>query len=126
MLDDQGIEGLYRRGLSCFAIAGVDGRSQSTIYKLLRSRGMVFRSRSQANTLVPIELLRRLYNLGLSTSQIGRLLGLHPTTVVKRFRAHAFPLRLSATAAAVGYSEAEFRRFFCNRCFVVMLNGEGE
>ena len=52
--------------------------------------------------------------MGLSTSQIGCLLGLHPTTIIKRFKKINFPLRNKRIAKMIGYSGEEFLLFFNN------------
>ena len=110
------------RGLSCAEIAGLDGRSEGTIANRLKACGVALRSRSAANKKFPDNLAKALYNLCLSVAQIGELLGVHPTTVVKRLQACGFPMRPNETATAVGYSDEEFRRFFCVPQFVESLN----
>jgi len=111
------IERLYRRGFSCAEIGDVAGRSETFVYNYLKAAGTRMRSRSEANKEFPDEIAKALYNLALSASQIGHLLGVHPTTVVKRLRSCGFPMRPKKTAAAIGYSDEEFRRFFCTPSF---------
>lgn len=107
-----------KRGLSCADISAIDGRSEGTIANRLRACGVRLRSRSAANKKFPDQIAVALYNLCLSAAQIGRLLGVHPTTVIKRLKACRFPMRPTETAVAVGYTDDEFRRFFCHPAFL--------
>jgi len=110
---------LYRnQKLSCAAIAKEDGRSESTIYNILRSKNIKCRNRSQANKIFSDRLFIKLYNLALSCSQIGRLLGVHPSTVIKRLRGCRFAMRDRHSAKAIRYTEQEFQNFFCNTEFI--------
>lgn len=120
-LDDSDIRDLYQSGLSCADIAGIDQRSEGTIYNRLREMGVDMRSRSEANKKFSDRAVIALYNLGLSCSQIGRLFGVHSTTVVKRLQRLDFPLRPNDTAAAVGFSEEEFKTHFCKAEFTDRL-----
>lgn len=112
-LPDEQVCSLYtEKRSSCAKIAEIDGRSETTIYNILRSNGVQLRNRSIANSKCDTRIIVWLYNLALSVSQIGRLLGLHSTTVLKRLESIGFPLRPQSTAIAVGYSEREFHQFF--------------
>ena len=71
-----------------------------------------FRTRSQANKIFPNFVLINLYNMGLSYSQIAKLLGIHASTIVKRFKVVGFPARPKSMANAIHYSDVEFKRFF--------------
>jgi transposase-like protein len=102
------------KGLSCADIARIDGRSEGTIANRLKTWGVKLRSRSAANKKFPDQVAIALYNLCLSAAQIGDLLGVHPTTVIKRLKACGFPMRPTETAVAVGYTDEEFQRFFCH------------
>jgi len=108
---------------SCHEISLLDGRSESTIYKILVSNNITLRNKSEANKLFSDAALIMLYNFGLSFKQIGRLLGIHPTTVSKRFDLLHFPVRSSQVAKSIGYSNEEFRRFFMNRKFKELIYG---
>lgn len=103
--------------LSCAAIASLDGRSESTIYNILREKNIECRNRSQANKIFSDQLFIKLYNLALSCSQIGRLLGVHPSTVIKRLHTCKFAMRNRHNAQAIRYTEQEFQDFFCNTKF---------
>jgi len=112
-LSNDKIYNLYNNEfLSCAEIARADGRSESTVYNILKSMGNQFRSRSQANKIFPNFVLINLYNMGLSYSQIAKLLGIHASTVVKRFKRLGFPARPKSMANAIHYSDAEFKKFF--------------
>lgn len=113
---------LYDRGYSVAGIAKMDGRSEGTVRNRLLDAGRHLRTRSEANQLFPTETAVRLYNLGLSVSQIGELLGVHSTTVVKRFQTIGFPLRPNEVAAGLGYSTEEMRTFFLTDVFLDVLS----
>jgi len=112
------IERPYERGLSCTEIAGIVGSGGNPVYNHLTAAGTRMRSRSEVNQKLPDRIAKALYNLALSASQIGHLLGGHSTTVVKRLRRCSFPLRPAATALAVGYTPEEFERHSCTPTFL--------
>ena len=116
------IRDLYEKHMkSCAEIAIVDGRSETTIYNALKVLGVQMRSRSKANQIFPDFLFITLYNLGLSSSQIGRLLGIHTSTVSKRLHHLRFPLRSRDVAIDIRYSENEFKHYFMNPKFLNTL-----
>ena len=110
--------------MSCRDISAKDGRSEATIYKILKDNDVELRSRSEANKIFPDNAIIRLYNLGLSCTQIGRLLGLDPSTITKRLHLLGFPMRNRNLAAAIRYSEEEFKRHFFNSEFLKVLENE--
>lgn len=116
-LSDEIVYLYCNKKLSCAAIAEQDGRSESTIYNILLDKNIKCRDRSQANKLFSDQLFIKLYNLALSCSQIGRLLGVHPSTVIKRFHVCGFAMRDRSVANAIRYTEQEFQEFFCNTIF---------
>lgn len=97
---------------SCAEIARILCRSETSIYNELKSMGIIMRNRSEANKIFPDFIFIRLYNMGLSASQIGRLLGVHSSTVVKRLGGLGFPLRSRDVAVSIRYTEEEFQRHF--------------
>jgi len=97
---------------SCAEIAQMALCSETTIYNKLKKMGVQFRSRSAANKVFPDFIFIILYNLGLSASQVGRLLGVHASTVTKRLQSISFPTRTQAVAVDIGYSEEEFQQHF--------------
>jgi len=99
-------------------ISILDGRSESTIYKILLENNIELRDKSEANKIVPDKILIKLYNLGLSFSQIGTLMRINPTTVSKRFNSLGFPTRSSCLAKNIKYSDDEFKKYFCNKRFI--------
>jgi len=109
-LSDDKISELYEDGLSCHAIAKIDKSSQTTIYNRLINIGVKIRSKSEANKIFPDIIFVRLYNLGLSSSQIGRLLGVDSSTVTKRLQSINYPLRSRTHALNIRYTEDEFKR----------------
>ncbi len=114
-LSDKKICNLYVLDkMSCLEISRIDGRSESTIYGILKHRKIKFRSRSEANQIFSTQLIVKLYNVGLSCSQIGRLLGIDSSTIIKRLQLLNFPLRTKSVAANIRYSETEFKKFFFN------------
>lgn len=118
-LSRERIIALYIHGRqSCSQISKIDGRSETTIYNLIKDSGTNIRSRSEANQTFPDFVLISLYNLGLSCSQIGKLLEIHSTTIIKRLESIRFPLRSRHVASAIRYSNEEFERFFCNEDFM--------
>ncbi len=121
-LSTEKMNALYIHGRHSFAkIAQKDGRSETTVYHLLKDCGTEIRGRSEANQTFPDSIFMTLYNLALSCSQIGRLLDIHATTVIKRLNAIGFPLRSKRVAAAIRYSDEEFNRFFENEDFTTNL-----
>lgn len=99
-------------GKSCAEIAQMAFCSETTIYNRLKDMGVKLRSRSAANKVFPDFIFIILYNLGLSSSQVGRLLGVHTSTVTKRLQSLRFPTRSQAVAISIGYSEEEFQQHF--------------
>jgi DNA-binding CsgD family transcriptional regulator len=109
LLSTEKVGKLYIQGCSCADIADIDGRSEATIYNLLKNDdNVVIRSRSEANHLFPDIIFIHLYNLGLSCSQIGEILNIHPTTIIKRFKTIHFPIRSKEMAAKLHYDNDEF------------------
>lgn len=117
-LSDKIVDLYCNQKLSCAEIARQDGRSESTVYNILRAKNIKCRNRSQANKIFSDQLFIKLYNLALSCSQIGRLLGVHPSTVIKRLRLRGFVMRDKSVANAIRYTEQEFQNFFCNTEFM--------
>jgi len=108
---------------SCGDISLLDGRCESTIYKILLENNIKLRDRSEANKIVSDEMLIKLYNLGLSLTQVGILVGVNPTTISKRFTLIDFPTRPACQAKGVGYTKEEFKRFFMNDRFKELIQG---
>lgn len=105
---------LYIQGRQSVAqISEMDGRSETKVYHLLKDNGVHMRGRSEANQTFPDFVFRSLYNMGLSSTQVGRLLGVHSTTVIKRLSGMGFPMRPKSLAALIGYTDQEFNEFFC-------------
>jgi len=102
----------YSFGKSCAEVAALDGCSETSMYNRMRDLGVTMRSRSEANQLFPNSVFILLYNLGLSTSQIGRLLGVNSSTVTKRLHLLKFPLRSRRVASRIRYTEEEFNQYF--------------
>ncbi|UCG02431.1 MAG: hypothetical protein JSW11_00265 [Candidatus Heimdallarchaeota archaeon] len=102
---------LYENGLSCAEIAQIIGCSATKIYIILRKSNKT-RNRSEANKIFPDFIFISLYNLGLSASQVGRLLGVNSSTVVKRLHTLKFPLRPRYVASRIRYTEKEFKQYF--------------
>ncbi len=114
-LTDQKIVDRYTKlKHSCRDIAKVDGRSESTIYFILKNNSVSLRSKSEANKIFSDSILISLYNLGLSSPQISKILGIHQTTIVKRFKKIKFPLRMRDNAKAIRYTREEFKKYFHN------------
>jgi transposase len=123
-LIDQKIKELYEfKKLSCAAISEIDGRSEGTIYNRLKAQGVQIRSRSDAAQKFSTQIAIALYNLGLSVAQVGTLLKVHSTTVLKRLQGEGFPLRTPAMAGTIGYSEKEFQLYFNTPEFISHLKG---
>jgi hypothetical protein len=111
-LSDAQITELYSLGKSCADIAHIGECSETTIYNRLKSLGVTMRNRSEANQIFPDCIFILLYNLGLSASQIGTLLGLDSSTVIKRLHKLNFPLRSGALARNIRYTNDEFKTHF--------------
>jgi len=120
-LSDQKIKNLYINGKSCADIAYLDNCSVTSIYNRLKSLGVVMRSRSEANQIFPDFIFIVLYNLGLSTSQIGKLLGINSSTVTKRLHTLRFPLRFRSVASKIRYTNHEFNKYFMSSGMVNKL-----
>ena len=122
ILEDKEIIHLYvYENRSCGDISLLDGRCESTIYKILLENNIKLRDRSKANKIVSDEILIKLYNLGLSLSQVGILVGVNPTTISKRFTLIDFPTRIPCQAKGVRYTKEEFKRFFMNDKFKELI-----
>lgn len=111
-LNDKEVMKTYSLGKSCVEVAELDGCSETSMYNRMMGLGVVMRSRSEANQLFPNSIFILLYNLGLSTSQIGRLLGVNSSTVTKRLHIMKFPLRSRRVASRIRYTEEEFNKHF--------------
>lgn len=88
-------------------------RSSKTIIKILRENNIIMRPASMRVTISTEELIR-LYNLGLSANQVGKLTKLRGNTVIHRLKSVGFPLRDRKTAKSIEYTTAEFEMFFLN------------
>lgn len=102
--------------MTCAEIATMDGRSESTIWKIV-DKHSVSRSRSEAIKVAPDLLLIQLYNMGLSQGQIGILLDIHQSTVAKRLSSCEFPARPRNVAARIAYTDEEFKKYFMKSSF---------
>ncbi len=112
-LPDAKVIELYSDGESCASIARLGKCSETTIYTRLKTTlGVEMRSRSEANQIFPDFIFVCLYNMGLSASQVGRLLGVDSTTVIKRLHKIRFPLRSRNLARQIRYTEDEFLQHF--------------
>ena len=111
-LSDVQVIELYSQGKSCADIARFGECSETATYNRLKLLGVTMRSRSEANQIFPNCVFILLYNLGLSASQIGTLLGLDSSTVIKRLHKLNFPLRSGTLARNIRYTENEFRTHF--------------
>lgn len=111
-LSDDSLVELYSQGESCAVIARFNHCSETSVYNKLKDRGVEMRSRSDANKVCPDFILIALYNVGLSSSQIGRLLQIDPSTVTKRLHSLRFPLRSRNVASRIRYTEDEFKENF--------------
>lgn len=109
--------------LSCADIALQDGRSESTIYKILLKNKVKLRTRSEANQIFNDAILKFMYNLGLSLSQMAEILGIDATTISKRFTLIDFPTRIPCQAKGVKYTKEEFKKFFMNNRFKELIQG---
>lgn len=111
-LSDAKVVELYTKRCSCSDIAEIDECSVTSMYNRLKELGVTMRSRSSANKIFPDYVFVRLYNIGLSSSQTGRLLGVDASTVTKRLHSLDFPLRSRCVAARIRYTEEEFNHYF--------------
>ena len=119
---DEIIVDLYlNKKLSCADIALQDGRSESTIYKILLKNKVKMRNKSEANQIFNDAILKFMYNLGLSLSQMAEILGIDSTTISKRFTLIDFPARLACQARGIKYTKEEFKRFFMNNEFKELI-----
>lgn len=109
--------------LSCADIALQDGRSESTIYKILLKNKVKLRNKSEANQIFNDAILKFMYNLGLSLSQMAEILGIDATTISKRFTLIDFPTRIPCQAKGVKYTKEEFKKFFMNNRFKELIQG---
>lgn len=123
MHNDEIIEFYINNKLSCAEIAKIDGRSESTIYKVLIENNIKLRNKSEANKIISDEKLIKLYNLGLSFSQIGKLLHIDSSTIAKRFKMLNFCVRPNDVAKSIRYTNEEFNRFFLNSKFINKILG---
>lgn len=113
VLHDIKVRELYEHDrLSCAEIARLGNCSETLIYNKLKLLKVKIRSRSEANKIFPDFIFIILYNIGLSTNQIGRLLGVDASTVTKRLHIMAFPMRVRQVASRIRYTEKEFERYF--------------
>jgi len=115
------IKNLYLQGKSCAEIANLYNCSETFIYNKLKSLGIIIRSRSEANQIFPSFIFVTLYNMGLSSSQIGRLLGIDSSTVTKRLHSIKFPLRFRDVAFRIRYTNNEFKKYFMNSNILTKL-----
>lgn len=113
-LSDATATEMYHDGKSCAYVARMDECSETSMYNRLIKLGIKIRSRSEANQIFPDSLFISLYNLGLSSSQVGRILGVNSSTVTKRLHTIKFPLRSRNVACRIRYSEQEFQLHFMN------------
>jgi len=121
-MHDFDIVSLYlNKKLSCADIALKDGRSESTIYKILLKNKVKLRNKSEANQIFDNAILKFMYNLGLSLSQMAEILGIDATTISKRFTLIDFPTRIPCQAKGVRYTKEEFKRFFMNDKFKELI-----
>jgi len=102
----------YSLGESCANLATLCECSETKIYYRLKKLGIKIRNRSEANQIFPDSVFVILYNLGLSSSQTGELLGVDPSTVTKRLHKLRFPLRSRNVARRIRYTDKEFREHF--------------
>jgi len=113
VLSDIELRKLYEQDQkSCAEIANICCCSETTVYNRLKAIDVIIRSRSEAHQIFPDIIFVSLYNIGLSTSQIGRLLGVDSSTVTKRLHTLRFPLRSRCVASRIRYTEDEFQKHF--------------
>lgn len=126
---DEDVVKLYMSGSSMRQIADIYILSETTIRNILLKNKVKIRSKSDSHKRINDDIFIGLYNIGLSTSQISKLLDIHPTTVTKRLKMCNFPARMSKTAKSILYREEEFNKYFLNNngfvCFLreKMRNG---
>jgi len=111
-LPDTQVMELYSQGDSCAEVAKADGCSETSMYHRMKSLGIIMRSRSMANKVFPDFVFILLYNIGLSVSQTGSLLGVDASTVTKRLHSMKYPLRSRDVAFRIRYTNEEFRKHF--------------
>lgn len=111
-MSNKEINKLYAGGRSCADIATISKCSETTIYNKLKSLNTVFRSRSEANKVLPDFIFILLCNLGLSSSQVGKILGVNSSTVIKRLQSIDFPTRSRRLASKIKYTHNEFETHF--------------
>ena len=115
------IDSYINKKLSCANIALQDGRSESTIYKILLKNKVKLRNKSEANQIFDDAILKFMYNLGLSLSQMAEILGIDATTISKRFTLIDFPPRIPCQARGIRYSKEEFKKFYMNDRFKELI-----
>jgi len=115
------IDSYINKKLSCANIALQDGRSESTIYKILLKNKVKLRNKSEANQIFDDAILKFMYNLGLSLSQMAEILGIDATTISKRFTLIDFPTRIPCQARGIRYSKEEFKKFYMNDRFKELI-----
>ena len=123
MRDEIIVDFYLNKKLSCADIAIQDGRSESTIYKILLKNKVKLRNKSEANQIFDDHILKFMYNLGLSLSQMAEILGIDVTTISKRFTLINFPTRIPCQARGVRYTKEEFKKFFMNSKFKELIQG---
>lgn len=123
-ISDNDLVDLYVKSKkSCAEIAKICLCSETKIYSKLKSLGVDIRSRSESNLRCPDRYFVLLYNLGLSSSQIGAILEIDPSTVKKRLRNLEFPLRARSVASLIRYTDDEVRKFFDPKTIKQLLAG---
>ena len=120
-LSDKKVIELYSNGKTCAEISHSGQCSETSIYNRLIYLGVKVRNRSEANKIFPDYIFIRLYNIGLSSSQIGRVLGLNSSTTTKRLHTIGFPLRSRGVASKIRYTEEEFVKYFMAKNFLDKL-----
>ena len=104
--------------LSCRSIARKFNISETQVYNILKQNKVQLRTKSEANKIFDDNIIINLYNIGLSIKQISEILGLHPTTITKRFKKINFPTRNKDISFRIRYTDAEFKKYFMNPCFI--------
>lgn len=116
VLSNQEIIDLYtNHHKSCAEIAFLGHCSETTIYNSLKKSDVLLRDKSEANKKFPDLICVKLYNLGLSVSQIAKVLMVDPSTIVKRLRLLNFPLRSRKTAMSIRYNKNEFNKLLLSQ-----------
>jgi len=121
-MQDREIIDLYNGGKTIRDISLIDGRSESSVYKILLNNKVKLRNKSEANKIVSDNVLIKLYNMALSFSQIGQLLDIDPSTVSKRFKSLGFDPRCRSVAKSIKYTDKEFNTFFLNKEFISKIS----